>query len=804
MRLADANKRKQLTTVRRQQNELLSTLDGYLTALENQSAEQTQTFAFGDNPFVYLIQLLEHLGCTREEMIEKIAKIIIYGLPAIEIGVKGILLSNMKNLVACAVDPRIPNYAREKGMTYNIKEIDPLGILSTSPLDKYNQLYFGTDNMKTPYDFVRPVDMNTFLWFVVHKGKYPNSSVIAVNEDYSDFFKRKYGARTVSGSNINTVSYLTFDTEGRNQGMALGSTFIQRFTNEEGTNGHLISLCTNVKFIIKEKQGLNDYYVAESTIMPIGNAWDRTNYYVNRGMYLSNLGEVFDKKNENNRDYNKDIGLCSFQFLDSLKNYDAYNVSDFNEPYNCLNVRVLPKPLVHVPHIGQTFFFPLIIRYNSEGKVDKDGRFSVMPVREMPTDTMCHTNVKTIIIEKLLEKLGRQPTQEEQDEVYFTLNDKNNDSKSDFFSMDGAIWWYKLAFFETQRTATNYKLVIDHKGNYKITSDNLDVFTRYNFDEITEVNSSTTLSLIRECYFGLTLYEFNYDYIMSQRLFDSKVVATQLINVLADFMIGGSITFSQTEIEGMDRIYHIVEKIVNSDGYEASDCFYTFSNDEVERMSRDAELKRARLTPFGDCERRVDTNTDEVIEALNDFGSATEFQEQKDAFSRVVRNVSAVIDREAKDPDVIDSVSFDFITNMFQSLSVVIVTALLSPKVLLMILINQELCGNYSHESWKKMTLENILYAMHSMIAAIILEIRDLLLKELLEEVRNRINALLFDLQVGLIREQIEVYRRAIKLMIKACSFKGGSNLDLDTVLDKVDYADIDELQHQTNETSKC
>ena len=800
-------KRKKLSSVIREQNEVLSFLDGYLTALDGIPDNITQTYNVADNPFKYLLLLLEHLGCSREEMIAWVAKFIKYALPVIELGVKGILLSNMQNLVACSVDPRIPAYARNEGMSFNLSEIDPLNILAKSPLDKYNQLYFGTKNITTPYGFVRPIDMNTFLWFVVHKGKYPNASQIDADTPFIDFLRSKYNANVVKGKNIYTISYLSYNASEKNQGMSLGSTFVQSFRTDNGIvqKCSLISLCTGVKFRIQSDNNQKLYTVTENVMMPIGNAWDRTNYYVNRPTYFNFLkygSDKFDPENEQ-RDYDKDIPLCSFQYVEALKGDENISIKNVNSIYNCINVRVLPKPFVHIPHIGQTIFYPLVIRYNCDGKADKEGKLSVI-VLEDALGHSCQTNVVTSIINKLTLKYDRQPTQAEIDQAYDEIKDKNNDSKSSFFSLDGAIWWYELAFASTPKTPSGYRLVIDTKGNYKITRDTFVKTQTYQFDEISEVSEQTVLALTQECYFGLTLYEFNYDYIMSQRLFDSKVVATQLINILTNFMIGASITLSQTEIEGIDRVYRIVEKMVEADDYEATDCFFKFSNAEYEQMSRDAEMKRARLIPFGNCERNVELNKDAVVEALNNFGDASELQESIDSFSRVVREVSATIDSVGTDPDIRYSASIDFITNIIQSLTVVIVTTLLSPKVMLMIMMNQKLCGSYNKESWNHISVDDVLYAMSAMISAIILEIRDLILKELLVEVQKRIAQLMLELQAGLVREQIEVYRRAIRLMLKACRFGRSGRYDLDTVLDEVNYADIDEVQRQNNETNKC
>ena len=45
-----------------------------------------------------------------------------------------------------------------------------------------------------------------------------------------------------------------------------------------------------------------------------------------------------------------------------------------------------------------------------------------------------------------------------------------------------------------------------------------------------------------------------------------------------------------------------------------------------------------------------------------------------------------------------------------------------------------------------------------------------------------------------LIKEQLEYYSKLMKLLFKACSFKSSRRAALDSELDKVDYADIDEI----------
>lgn len=68
-------------------------------------------------------------------------------------------------MVDCSVNPMIPMYARTEGITFNITQFDSSGMLKMSPLDDLqgSQLYFGlTKEEKNPYNFLRPIDTNTF------------------------------------------------------------------------------------------------------------------------------------------------------------------------------------------------------------------------------------------------------------------------------------------------------------------------------------------------------------------------------------------------------------------------------------------------------------------------------------------------------------------------------------------------------------------------------------------------------------------------------------------------------------------
>ena len=134
-------------------------LDKVLTILGIIENSPSLTLTFATNPIGFLLQLLKHLGVTYEEIRYWLCWFLTATLPGLEIAVKAILLTNLKKMVSCSIDPRIPdkyrklhkvttegnfNSSQEYGIDINVESIDFLNKLATNPLsDAGSELYFG-------------------------------------------------------------------------------------------------------------------------------------------------------------------------------------------------------------------------------------------------------------------------------------------------------------------------------------------------------------------------------------------------------------------------------------------------------------------------------------------------------------------------------------------------------------------------------------------------------------------------------------------------------------------------------------
>lgn len=297
-----------------------------------------------------------------------------------------------------------------------------------------------------------------------------------------------------------------------------------------------------------------------------------------------------------------------------------------------------------------------------------------------------------------------------------------------------------------------------------------------------------------QCYKGLSIYEFNYDFVMGMHLFDAKTVAYRILRTLLEFRLGLP-KVSMTETLYQMRISNIILEIMNSDAYEVKDCFFEFSNEKYASMLREAELRQSHKMPFFDNEKGYSANAQEVLDILNEYSDTATLSEREDVITRAFNKaVSVEIQNEVLPQDKLN-ISMNFILEALKLLGVAIFETLISPKMLLLFEINKRLMGEIGS---KYPTLNELFAALASMITAIITEIMEMIIAELMAFLMKRIGQLLIKLASMLALEQLTYYRELLRKLIECLKFKFplfGKRSPLDTQLDVVQYADIDEIE---------
>ena len=298
-------------------------------------------------------------------------------------------------------------------------------------------------------------------------------------------------------------------------------------------------------------------------------------------------------------------------------------------------------------------------------------------------------------------------------------------------------------------------------------------------------------------YYRRTLVEFNTDYVMSLKLFDPKVVTAQLLDSLMGLLnIDLNLTYKQMLIK--NEVKKMVQMIVETDDTVVSDCFFTFTNDDYNAMLEKAELNRAKLFSING-EQNTTTTIDpkEILRSLNELDDSAIQSGDTTVIEHALTEISGnITTMDAMEGDAINfGARMNFIENLMNNLAYVITSAVLSPKVYLLILINLEILGKDTN-----FNLEGFIGQFKQLIASEIRTIRDQLIEYLNNELKPILDNIKTEIAVKIGIEQAQYYYRLMKKIIDCFKRKGTT---LDFTIDSVEHADII-TEEQTPKNAEC
>lgn len=791
---------------------IMAQIDAIMTMIERHelSLDMFDNIDVAISPMALLLELLRHCGVSYDDIVEWLAKYIVEMTPVIEIALKGILLAQLKSNVDCNLDPRIPAYLREevggctsnpfslfnkegntgdasqqeRGIEIDLSSIDYYGILNNSPMSDRSQYnYFGTKKYYTVegieeifysygeissaclengidtdkivkkseidsiYELVRAKDMNAFLWFILHKAKFLNTKDInqltsggspIVNNEKSVLTVIKGTNNLLEGDNTPSVGEVYGQMIGSNQCNVMAmciknAPYVEpsRDKKENSTPNTKLNGTTDAEIsseIVKQQSKVKSY---EYVIVPMSNIWNGCNWYVNRSLYF----DFWDKKE---RDYDKEFAL----FRLGMKAMNGVTT-------NKLVFTIKPSPNLIVPSIT------VDAKIN---RVESKSKLEIKYTGDAPWNFF---------------------------RIVFDVN-----GKQDFWGKYSVVVGDKVSKGDAESEYTIYQIMKPNDLTQIVEGVHLYVNKKTReYKLVTEPNQDFRTALY-ECYPGFTVYEFNYDFIMGMRLFDPTVIVAQLINGLTNIRLGlGASVKTSTSMYKM-RISEIVKNMLETNGYESTDCFFSFSNQQYDEMLRASELKRAQLYPFNDERYHAKhVSSEDVYSVLNEFDSKATLEENISVVNRAITNASATISEEALPEDKYN-VELDFVTQGIEMLTSIFVESLLTPKLLMVFIINQKIMGT---EGLENLDLEKLLDAFLGIIMGLINELIDIIIKKLLEFVMEKVEMLLEAAAKLLTLEQVDYYVRLLRQMLEQCAFALPQNPNLASTLDNVNYADIDE-----------
>lgn len=152
-----------------------ATIDTALTILEKLPQHDEDMYPLsveteanmGVYPLQMFQQLFEKLGGA-DAVPKIVAKIICSVLDPLEVAVKGVLLSNLQNIIQdCSLNLWISEDLIKNGIVFDINHIDLFDTLQTSPLSSQGEFYYtGCEEIKTIDGLIETSDFNALLYYV--------------------------------------------------------------------------------------------------------------------------------------------------------------------------------------------------------------------------------------------------------------------------------------------------------------------------------------------------------------------------------------------------------------------------------------------------------------------------------------------------------------------------------------------------------------------------------------------------------------------------------------------------------------
>lgn len=764
--------------------ETFGKIDSAMAVLEKlpyfvQDARYGFTIPYYNTPLGYLFQLLHTIGVSDEDIKKWILDILINVLPTIEMGVKASLLSSFKSIISCNADVRIPYQYRKppkpfndkvnvnygiynaeleaRGINIPLQSIDPNGILALSPFTSPGfYKYFGCLSQR---DFDRLVTMELGQEGLTVTGdSNARTAKLTRAEDFNAFLwyviHKSIKQKPMLSTEIKNGGSFTYN--GKNYSISMSEKGHYVFTPSDNESDFIagntfIDSVNGMLYICYQSIYNEDGNAVANWVIPVSSDIFSCNWYVDKTNYYSkNLG--IRKKSQSSRNFLKEKAICNIRYV---KPDDGFR-TNVTLP-DILNLSILPKPYVVLPNLSA---------------VTKNNQELAVKVQPLPIRILFDEEGKP-------NKLGK----------------------------------YSFNADEVQEVGSD--------GNLRVYEIHGEQVFKFNIDDSSYEITGSGMNYLTECYPGLTVYEFNYDFIMGMKLFDPKVIFQNIIENSTNsyYNVYNTIKFDKVKdtsrypyLSNRQKVLEIVRTILEEDEDEIIDCFYSFSNDQYDDMMRKSEEMRYHQMPFNQgYNKGTDINLDAVNDILLEYPNDGTLSEKRYVLERALEQATAILeDRE----DIVatsdsSTLKIDFLTNVLQQLMLQLVDCILSPKILMLMAVNNAMVHGNTDE---KINAQMLMSAMKGVIKSAVREIRDMMIQKLLDYVLEFLSPVALQLQASIASEQFQHYMDLIRLLMRCYNMglvkagrlssvlssfislfkkRHGDNIDLPSVIDNITYADI-------------
>ena len=299
-----------------------------------------------------------------------------------------------------------------------------------------------------------------------------------------------------------------------------------------------------------------------------------------------------------------------------------------------------------------------------------------------------------------------------------------------------------------------------------------------------------------------TVFQFNFDYIYSLKLFNSKTIIAQIINSMLGLTSALSGTLSLEMNILAKKVEKLVEKVIEEESSDnsdnADDGYFVFSDDDYNEIVNDATLRyNGKYETGNDTGELADIDIDAITTYISEIDTTTGESKENAiiaALKNTTENLSGNIEIDA-------SVSFGYSKNLIlefiKETMVQIAMQVLSPKVMLLFAINSHFLNDTQENVTSLVNWEDFFKRFWNVLRSCIRKISEIVMQELLDLVIGQLKPIISLIVKKLMLETIYYYKVLLEELILACTPSPDFSLfeTKNMEIANVNYADIIPVQ---------
>ena len=387
----------------------------------------------------------------------------------------------------------------------------------------------------------------------------------------------------------------------------------------------------------------------------------------------------------------------------------------------------------------------------------------------------------------------------------------------DYYRDDASKWneWFGSKEDENGIFYVREKKDIYDNANQSGNTINLPLHPIIQFYPDDSNSKNLNYSISRQTFSGKTLQEFNDDYLNNIEIFTPRNIIGEMINRLLNNNVKNMLNIEYSLQSKLidDKIDELIARAIDVDDTSISDCFFSFSNDDLNSMMEEMERQRySGKLLNSETAPSIKINENYGIELLNEINSSATINEKIETLTRSIYEISKLPENDEA-IQISDKTSVGYNSEWFNSVVMAIVRPLvksiINPKVILLFIINFDIIGLIDINDIDSFDdIMKLFYKkLFSIILSIVRFIKDSIIKFLLNLFYEKITPLIEQYTILLVQERLKEWT---DLLVEAAMCIGPFpyiNFSWSKTLNQIDdvrYADITQEQIEPETTKTC